>query len=61
MSTEHDIAEIQTRLQNYVSNKNLSPHRIVELYCVIHKRWGYAQFNEEKKKYTAIIEEEHNS
>jgi hypothetical protein len=55
------INEVRQNLIQYMASPRMTSERAVELYCFIHKKWGYLKYDENGHNPVAIIQERHDS
>ena len=55
------INEVRQNLIKHMTGPHMTPEKAVELYCFIHKKWGYVKYDENGYNPVAVIQERHDS
>ena len=55
------INEVRQNLIQYMVSPRMTSERAVELYCFIHKKWGYVKYDKNGHNPVAVIQDRHDS
>ena len=51
------INNIYQYLNNYLSRGNLTPEKVVEIYCMLNNKYGYVEYDKDGKNPVAVIQD----
>ena len=55
------INEVRQNLIKHMVSPQMTSEKAVELYCFIHKKWGYVKYDENGRNPVAVIQERDDS
>ena len=51
------INNIYQYLNNYLSKPDITPERVVEIYCMLNNKYGYVEYDKDGNNPVAVIQE----